>query len=517
MRIAHNPNTGEYIGEVNGKWEPLRVIQNDAGDMQYFDTGSGKWTPFNSVAGASQKVETPDNSKLSWLDVPGEMARNLWPSAKRVATEMTDAILNPKETAKTLANTVSGLASKAGITDLIAPDDIKRSAKEKEKYVDAIVQYGKDAYGTPEAIKQKVSKDPVGTFSDALALITGIGGGFKGASKLAGLAKAANAAENLGKAGDVFLNASRVADPLYGVSKGIGWLADKGYGRGMTAAQRAYLGVLKPSTEKYSLDDRIAMAQAAIDNQIPISTGGLKKATQSVRDLNDQIDAGIAAADASGRRIDPEKIAKGALWSDARETAARQNIPERDLNAFDEGVAEYLDTHGMDNTVAAAQEGKKATYRQYEKKYQNNAPNVNPGETEAAMELARQQRKAIEDAVPEVRGLNRQEGRMIDLRDNIEKALNRTANHNAFFNMRSMLPAIAAGSATGDFWSALAAGGLAHILSTPGVASRVPFLLENMSKRGSSPWLRSLMYGLYGNGQNNSVQNWFDQVYGNRR
>jgi len=518
MRIAHNPDTGEYIGEVNGKWEKLQVAKNNAGDMMYFDTGSGKWSPFNGVAGATQKVETPDNSKLSWLDVPGEMARNLWPSAKRIATEMGEAILSPKETAKTFANTVSGLASKAGITDLFAPDDIKRSAKENEKYVDAITKYVKDSYGNPDAIKEKLSKDPAGAFSDALLLTTGIGGALKGGSKLASLAKAGNVAKTLGEGADMYLNASRVADPLYAVNKGLGYLLDKGFGKGMTAAQRAMLGIIKPSTATMSLDDRIAMAQAALDNKIPVTTAGRNKAAQLVNDYNTKIDEGIAAADAGGRTIDPYyDIAFNANDSPTRKEILSLNTPDAKLKEFDNALLEYLDYHGNDTSVAANQASKKATYKEHEKKYQANAQDLYSGKAEAAMELARQQRKAIEKAVPEVAALNKKEGAMIDLRDSIERALNRTANHNSVLNMRSLLTSAMMGGATQNPWWGLGAGAVTNAFSTPGMASRGAFMLEDMARKGQLPWLRNLMHTLYAGGQNNSIQNWFNQLYGNNQ
>ena len=516
MRIAHNPNTGEYIGEINGKWEPLRVAKNDAGDMMYFDTGSGKWSSFNAVPGVSQKIETPNNSELSWADVPGEMLRNAWPSAKRIAGEMVDAILSPKETAKTLANTVSGIASKAGITDLFAPEDIKNAAKENEKYPEAIAQYVKDSYGSPDALKQKLAKDPAGAFSDALLLTSGIGGGFKGASKIANLTKAADMAANLNKAGDVFLNASRVADPLYGVSKGFGALMDKAYGREMTAAQRAYLGQLKPSIKKYTPEDRIAMAQTAIENHIPITTSGYRKAAENVRELNSQVDAAIDAADAAGRRIDPERIARNALYSDSRRDIRKRSVPETPLRQFDDAVSEYYDYHIGDNTVRATQETKKATDAALKKLYAANAPAVLEGDKLAELELAHQQRQAIADAVPEVRDLNRLEGTMIDLRDNLADAINRHANHNSVFKMGPMLSAIMTGAATNDWLKALLAGAFSNMLATPGIASRAAFTLDNLSRRGQAPWLSRLIKNLYVGGQNNSVQQWYDQVYNNR-
>ena len=58
MRIAHNPQTGEYLGLQNGQWMPLRIAENAQGDRLYL--GEDGWTPLPSGG-----AETPDTKKPS--------------------------------------------------------------------------------------------------------------------------------------------------------------------------------------------------------------------------------------------------------------------------------------------------------------------------------------------------------------------------------------------------------------------------------------------------------------------
>jgi hypothetical protein len=188
-------------------------------------------------------------------------------------------------------------------------------------------------------------------------------------------------------------------------------------------------------------------------------------------------------------------------------------------------VGEYLDYHGADNTVRGAQESKKATYRQNEARYRNNAAPVASGRVEAQMELARQQRHAINEAVEKARrqgqlgeaqgglihSLNRREGNLIELRDAIERSVLKGGN-------RSPVDAVTAtGGAllTNDILSGLALGGLKQWALSPGMKSRYAFMLDNLSKYGT-PFQnqRPALATLNATGSQPDIQKWYRQKYG---
>lgn len=69
MKIAHNPETGEYLGLNGDRWEPLRVATNDAGEKMYL--GPNGWEPFgagNAVTSSLKAGQDTDNS--SWFVQP---------------------------------------------------------------------------------------------------------------------------------------------------------------------------------------------------------------------------------------------------------------------------------------------------------------------------------------------------------------------------------------------------------------------------------------------------------------
>ncbi|MDY2666964.1 hypothetical protein [Desulfovibrio sp.] len=62
MRIAHNPQTGEYLGLRDGKWEKLRIAENSAGDRLYL--GENGWEPLNT--GGAMTPDKPRGDEKSW-------------------------------------------------------------------------------------------------------------------------------------------------------------------------------------------------------------------------------------------------------------------------------------------------------------------------------------------------------------------------------------------------------------------------------------------------------------------
>ncbi len=89
MRIAHNPETGEYVGYQNGTWQPLRIAQNQAGEKLYL--GENGWTPLD-VSAAS----TPDNPGKPERGTTGgvltDAARGVGITARSVMEGLSDAV-----------------------------------------------------------------------------------------------------------------------------------------------------------------------------------------------------------------------------------------------------------------------------------------------------------------------------------------------------------------------------------------------------------------------------------------
>jgi hypothetical protein len=57
MKLAHNPETGEYLGLIDGQWQPVKVARNDAGDLMAL--GADGWEPSGRVSTPSQPAGEP--------------------------------------------------------------------------------------------------------------------------------------------------------------------------------------------------------------------------------------------------------------------------------------------------------------------------------------------------------------------------------------------------------------------------------------------------------------------------
>lgn len=66
MKIAHNPQTGEYLGLDGGEWKKLTIAANQSGDKLYL--GPNGWTPLEL-----NKAETPDKPGEKPLDNMGKL------------------------------------------------------------------------------------------------------------------------------------------------------------------------------------------------------------------------------------------------------------------------------------------------------------------------------------------------------------------------------------------------------------------------------------------------------------
>lgn len=508
------------------------IVQLPDGSQAHFPDGMSDDDIRQAMRKLPAGIAAKDPNELSWGDVPGKMVENAIPSAKRAVGDIVDAVVNYEDTAEAMGNLAVGTGQKAwrNITGGEEKGD-------KEWAADAVGQYFTDRYGSMDGFKRALAYDPVGVLSDMSTVFTGGAGALKGAGamtkNLAGInRRALDVANVLRKAGEASSKAAGLTDPLSVAGKLVGKGTELAMGKEFTPAQRMYQSALGLNTgfsnnskARFSPEEVLAMTREGVDSRIPVTSSGWKKADEMVFDLNRQIDDAIDAADAAGVKVDPEQIAKGALWSDARADIRQSVNPERDLRSFDNAVGEYLDYHGADDSVRGAQESKKATYRQNEARYRNNAAPVASGRVEAQMELARQQRNAINEAVERAKGqgqignaqgglihsLNAKEGNLIELRDAIERSVLKSGN-------KSPIDTVAAtGGAllTNDIASGIALGGLKQWALSPGMKSRYAFMLDNLSKYGTlHRGQRPAFATLDATGSQSNIQDWYKQRYG---
>lgn len=556
MQIAHNPETGEYLGLIDGQWQPVKVARNEStGEMLYQDA-SGGWKP----AGRSQTApgrSPEDPSELGWGEALWQGVKNIPSSAASLAGNLADAVMHPMDTAEAIWKTGAGAATKAA--RLVNPD---LPRQDEERYAEAVGQYVADRYGGLDNIKQTWATDPVGLFSDASTVFTGGAGLAKGAAALGKGARAVGAAVSpaisaeagpLVRAMEVtgrgLSSAARATDPLgltlrapsavsdaAGFVRGkLGWEPLYTGGPYEAMARKMYrtalglnTGFSNNSKARFSPAQVEAIVDTGLSERLPVTNGGYARAQEKIGDLNARVDRAIAEADAAGIPVDPYRVAMDTMTSDARWALQNQSTPKKDVNAFTRSVNEYLDSHGVDNaSIAGMQETKKATYKANENRYKNNASARANGAVEADMELARQQRLEIGRAVDEahkqgvisdkdfksIHDLNRKEGSLIDLRDAFERALLKSGNRGAMDYLTGGVMA----AATGDLGTGLAMGAGKQLLTSPWMRSQAALTLHNMGELGlpSTAWTPA-MAAQYAASNNRALQKWYEKNYPNR-
>lgn len=309
---------------------------------------------------------------------------------------------------------------------------------------------------------------PVAPFAAAGApglFVRGVAGGLAG-SKLA-----QSGAEALGANPDQSDLAGDVGGLVGGglaTSRIPGRVASRAALLGKTP-EEAYQSALKPSTT-LSEAERAQVVNTGLQENIPVSKGGLEKLGGLIDDLNKQISDTVAS--------DPNRpINKFAATSRLAGTAKRfatQVNPTSDLNAISESGNEFLATQPNEIPAADAQALKQGTYRALGDKAYGELKGAS---IEAQKALARGLKDELANAFPELSDLNARDSRALDLQDELERAVNRIGNHQ-LLGIGTPIAAGAAKAVTGSNKLAAVAGVMKAVLDNPNVKSRLAIALS---------------------------------------
>jgi hypothetical protein len=145
-----------------------------------------KGTPeFSKVAEAYKTLRSgaPDTTVKNWSDVPGAALNNAPESAGNMVKDIGNAIIHPIDTAMAIADTGAGalregakaVLPKAAFDaiDSVGTQDMQASGERASEVAKATGTHYKDRYGSSEALKQTLAKDPVGVVGDVAGVATG--------------------------------------------------------------------------------------------------------------------------------------------------------------------------------------------------------------------------------------------------------------------------------------------------------------------------------------------------------
>lgn len=266
--------------------------------------------------------------------------------------------------------------------------------------------------------------------------------------------------------------------------------------------EAAYESAMKPSTT-LSQSERAAVVQTGLENEIPVSKGGVEKIGNLINDLNDKIKTTIDADPT--RPIDPNAAATRIAPTKGR--FANQVNAQGDLNAIEASKDQFLDEQGRTAAVpsrstgildtqgkpimtggtpaqpappmnaADAQTMKQGTYRVLKGKFGEQGS----ASVEAQKALARGLKEEIATAFPEINNLNAAESRLLDLSPVLERAVNRISNHQ-LVGIGTPVAGAAAKAVTGSGSVGAVASVMKAVLDNPNVKSRLAIMVSKSQK-----------------------------------
>ena len=196
---------------------------------------AGKSTPVSSENFANILQNAQADEGKPWSDVATQAYANVGPSALEFAKGLYESVTSPLQTGKTLSELMQAGLSKVIPESMIAPHS-KQAVERGKKIGDAMAEHFKERYGSTEAFKEALAKDPVGVASDISTVLSMGSGGAGGLAKVAelskasGVAKGARTVEKALETGAKYTNpltavtstAGLVGKPLLGLSTGTG-------------------------------------------------------------------------------------------------------------------------------------------------------------------------------------------------------------------------------------------------------------------------------------------------------
>jgi hypothetical protein len=251
-----------------------------------------------------------------------------------------------------------------------------------------------------------------------------------------------------------------------------------------------YQSALKPSNAK-NAPNPANLVKTGLDNGIPVSQGGLDKLSSLIDDYNVKIADEVKNSPAM---VNKYKVAS--RLNDTYDAFKTQVNPTSDINAIADSGNEFLGTQPAQIPAADAQALKVGTYRQLKGKAYTGE--LKSASIESQKALARGIKEELNQAIPELAGLNAEESRLLGLEPALEKAVNRINNHQAV-GIGTPIAAGAAKAVSGSGAVGVVTGVMKAVLDNPNVKSRLATALYRAGRgKFTLPAARARVQGYVG-------------------
>jgi hypothetical protein len=394
--------------------------------------GSGPSVDRSALAkqygGVAVEPEAKGEPKPNWLDSLSNFASEWWKQVNPVSgvQGLAQAAAHPVETGKALAENQGMLAQKA--EEAFKAGDYAAGVQHALNYLVPVLGQQTDAAG--DLARQ-------GEYAKAAGMTAGIGTNI---------------------AVPELIKGATVKVPTGGLPG------------------KLYQSALKPSTTMPTSQVK-SVIKTALDNSVPVSGEGVDKLGKLISDLSDKVTQQIQSAK-PGATVNAKNVAS--RLTDTAKRFSKQVNPSSDLAAIADSGKEFLDTQPANIPVADAQAIKQGTYTQLKGKAYGELKGAT---IEAQKSLARGIKEELETQFPEIKGLNAQQAKLIDLDGVLERAVRRIDNHQ-LFGLGTPAAAAAGYAATGTPAGAMASGIIKMVLDQPEVKSKLAIALNRVGKGG---------------------------------
>jgi hypothetical protein len=403
-----------------------------------------------------QPETTLDPETLSWKDTLISGMKNLPSSGFQLLKDLKNSVVNYEDTVTALAGTIVG-----GIEKVIPGE------QPNEKYVDLLMDFYKDRYGSIDGFKQALATDPAGVLADGASFAVPGGAMLKSvgsATKVNALTRMGSAAIKTGTAIDPFnLGQKALKVPA-------GLITNK-------LPTKLYQSAVKfsPAMGKIKVDN---MIETALMNQIMPTTGGLTRLKSKLNVLNKEISDKINIAEKQGKRIHMNEFFKD------MDSLRNEAIYSSDVKKINKVVEDFIQKQAIEPrrltmSPSEAQTLKKKMYKELESTYSKIA--AKPISVETKRTIVRGIKESLEQIIPEIKQLNQKNSTLIELNKAIEKRVG-AINNADIIPFSSTMKAAAATQAAGG--AGLIAGLTGGLISGPKIKSRIAILLKHLDKKG---------------------------------
>ncbi len=322
-----------------------------------------------------------------------QLGLNIPKSAGKFAGNIFQALRHPVQTGKAV-----GRLGLGGLQELIPGE--QGLEREFEQTIGSLVE----PFTSLEKFSETAIEDPFRIATDIAALGTGVGAVFKGAGAVGKVGA-------LSKAGQAVGGASKLLDPIGAIGGGLRRLSSKQ--RTNSLVKTALSLPKKKGIEK--IDE---LAEAFLQSDITVTREALKSLDGKITKLNRAVNDIVDTSTDLGVRIKTGDIVNAIddLVSDAN----RQGLKTPDLKRLNKLRDDFKAQHGAILTPSQVQEIKVGLNKGFVPDLESRIGQVTKKFDD---KVRREAKLQLEEIHPELKGLNKDLGVSIELREAIEEAL----------------------------------------------------------------------------------------------